>query len=136
MLVYSNKTIVVGGYVRGYIIRPCDRCLKPVKVFLDGVIEAVYDMEGKVDEKEELQDLRNVIYYQGEVIDLEERIQEALVIAAPNVVLCKPDCKGLCPYCGVDLNEHPNHVCTLLSEEDAVDPRLEKLLELKKGEEG
>jgi uncharacterized protein len=25
--------------------------------------------------------------------------------------LCKPDCKGLCPHCGINLNEHPDHVC-------------------------
>lgn len=33
-----------------------------------------------------------------------------LSVHDPNV-LCRPDCRGLCPSCGVDLNEVPDHVC-------------------------
>ncbi len=38
-------------------------------------------------------------------VDLSEEIAEAVLLAEPLQVLCREDCKGLCPYCYVDLNE-------------------------------
>jgi uncharacterized protein len=38
-------------------------------------------------------------------LDLGEPIREELVLAAPTYTLCDPECKGLCPHCGADLNE-------------------------------
>ena len=38
------------------------------------------------------------------VIDLAEPLSDAVVMDTPFVVLCKPDCKGLCPTCGANLN--------------------------------
>ena len=40
-----------------------------------------------------------------ETIDLAEALQTSLIMETPFVVLCKPDCKGLCPVCGANLNE-------------------------------
>ena len=42
--------------------------------------------------------------YEGEVIDLTQAFMDELFLQLPMVSLCKPDCKGLCPVCGVDLN--------------------------------
>ncbi len=42
--------------------------------------------------------------YEGEVIDLTQAFLDELFLQLPMVSLCKPDCKGLCPVCGVDLN--------------------------------
>ena len=39
-----------------------------------------------------------------QVYDLSELIDEAVVMSSPRVVRCKPDCKGLCPKCGANLN--------------------------------
>jgi uncharacterized protein len=44
-------------------------------------------------------------YFRGEKINLRDPIQEQVILALPDRVLCKPDCKGLCPQCGADLNE-------------------------------
>ena len=38
-------------------------------------------------------------------IDLAEPIMAAIVMETPFVVLCREDCKGLCPHCGANLNE-------------------------------
>ncbi|QTA38265.1 DUF177 domain-containing protein [Thermosipho ferrireducens] len=111
-LVYTNNTIVVGGYVRGKVERPCDRCLEMSVMELNGTIEAVYDLKNEPNFKNsEIEDLKNVIYYKGDTIDLEERIIEALIVAAPDVFYCKETCRGLCPYCGVNLNKNPDHKC-------------------------
>ena len=41
---------------------------------------------------------------EGDVIDLTQAFMDELFLQLPMVSLCKPDCKGLCPVCGVDLN--------------------------------
>lgn len=42
--------------------------------------------------------------FEGDVIDLSQAFMDELFLQLPIVSLCKPDCKGLCPVCGVDLN--------------------------------
>jgi len=39
-----------------------------------------------------------------EIIDLTESVREDIIVALPVKPLCRPDCKGLCPRCGCDLN--------------------------------
>ena len=41
--------------------------------------------------------------------DLEALLRDTLVEELPLQPLCKPDCKGLCSQCGIDLNEQPDH---------------------------
>ena len=57
-------------------------------------------------------------------LNLDELICEDIYLAMPMRVLCKEDCKGLCPYCGVDLNE------TTCSCKKPIDPRLSALAQL------
>ncbi|MGC8820251.1 MAG: YceD family protein [Fervidobacterium sp.] len=135
ILTYADNKILLGGYARGYVERPCDRCLKMSEMYIDGIIEAVYTFEKKPAHKtEELKDLSNEILLTGDIIDLEERIIEGIVSSAPDVYVCSPDCKGLCPYCGADLNEGTNHKC--IEMEDKIDPRFEILLKIKHSQEG
>jgi len=63
--------------------------------------------------------------YTGDEIDLSQSVEENLFLNLPMKPLCRPDCKGLCPQCGHDLNEGP---CTC--EEPVTDPRLAGLREL------
>jgi uncharacterized protein len=49
------------------------------------------------------------LYEDGQYADLESLLRDSFVDALPSTPLCKPDCKGLCPYDGVNLNEHPEH---------------------------
>ncbi len=136
VLTYADNKIVLGGYARGYVERPCDRCLKLSEMYIDGIIEAVYTFQKKqIHKNEELKDLTNEIFLEGDIINLEERILEGIVSSAPDVFVCSPDCKGLCPYCGADLNEEPDHTCAKMNE-SKVDPRFEKLLKVKHTQEG
>ena len=134
----SKEGFAVGGYVKTAIEHPCTRCLTPVRVEINGVIEALYieknhkDVEGEF----HLENLKNMIYYTSPVIDLSDRIVEAMIVEIPQKILCKPDCKGLCPYCGVNLNEHPDHICDK-AKEFSTGNRFVKLAQLKrKLEEG
>ncbi len=67
----------------------------------------------------------DVFPYDGEVVDLEPLIREHFVLAVPYAPLCKDDCKGLCPQCGIDRNAE-TCVC-----EPLPDPRFAALKGLK-----
>lgn len=62
-------------------------------------------------------------------LDLVPQIREELILAAPEFVLCKDDCRGLCPTCGADLNAGP---CDC---RPARDPRWGALEALKRNDE-
>lgn len=45
----------------------------------------------------------------GRIMDVEALLRDTLVEAIPLQPLCRPDCAGLCPQCGINLNDHPEH---------------------------
>ena len=45
-----------------------------------------------------------VSVFDGEVIDIDELLREQVILALPSRALCREDCKGLCPVCGIDKN--------------------------------
>jgi uncharacterized protein len=45
--------------------------------------------------------------YRGEVLDLTAAVSDLCILLLPPVPLCRDDCKGLCQYCGADLNDGP-----------------------------
>ena len=58
-------------------------------------------------------------FYEGDVIDLDEILREQIILALPMYPRCSPECRGLCPVCGIDLNQE-----TCDCQRDEVDPRL------------
>ena len=74
----------------------------------------------------ELQDEENPDIYvlKGEMVDLDEIMVTEFILNVSDKYLCKPDCKGLCPDCGADLNNGP---CACVKE---ADPRLKILASL------
>ena len=61
-------------------------------------------------------------YYRDHVLDLADMLREQFYLALPMRPLCRPDCQGLCPSCGIDRN-----VDTCQCQTDWVDPRLSGL---------
>jgi uncharacterized protein len=65
------------------------------------------------------------------LLDLAPLIRDEMFLAIPISPVCKPDCKGLCPICGENLNETTCH-----HEEESIDLRLNSLKELfQKGQD-
>jgi uncharacterized protein len=58
-------------------------------------------------------------------LDLRKPLREQILLAMPMHLLCRPDCKGLCPNCGQNLNEGPCQCST-----ENIDPRLAVLKKL------
>lgn len=45
-------------------------------------------------------------FFKGDTIDITKAVEDNLIISLPTQLLCKPDCKGLCPHCYANLNFH------------------------------
>jgi uncharacterized protein len=81
---------------------PCYRCTR------DAVVEqSVSAREYQAASPGESDELRTP-YVAADVLDLSAWARDALVLALPDKILCRPDCAGLCPVCGRDLNEEPH----------------------------
>jgi uncharacterized protein len=116
--------------IRGY----CSRCLAPVTspVAVDIEEEALpsidIDTGLPVDAGGHPDALRLDDHHE---LDLDEPVREAISLAEPIAQLCRPDCKGLCAECGVDLNTVTDHV----HREEAIDPRLASLADWHESQE-
>lgn len=75
------------------------------------------------------EDNDDYILVEDMVLDLDELVSEDIFLALPSRFLCKPDCKGLCPMCGKDLNEGK---CDCKKQ---IDPRLSVLQQLLSDDE-
>jgi uncharacterized protein len=59
------------------------------------------------------------------VLDLAQWARDAYALTLPNQIVCRVDCAGLCPECGLNLNDEPH------AHDSAPDPRWAKLRELR-----
>ncbi len=101
---------------------PCARCLKIVSLEISDKLMYLYYLQG-AEALDDFDDYMPVeVDYFGHVLDIMPQINESVYTLLPTKILCKEDCKGLCPNCGKDLNEGP---CSCKIE--SIDPRLEAL---------
>ena len=103
----------------------CSRCLEPFPLPLDAPFDLRYmpqieNAAGATDEVED-EDLSEA-FYRDDAIDLGQLMDEQFYLALPMKPLCRPDCKGLCPNCGTNLN-----VATCDCQVRWEDPRLSSL---------
>ena len=76
----------------------CCRCLEPVQAAERVHIDALYAKQPDPDDPD-------LYGFEGNALELEDAVKDALLLELPMRFLCKPDCKGLCPVCGVNLNQ-------------------------------
>lgn len=98
---------------------PCMRCLEPATPSFEVDAREV----SQPGDGEELESP----YVEHGLLDLQGWARDALALALPAQILCRPDCAGLCPVCGIDLNvAGPGH-----AHDREPDPRWSKLSELR-----
>ena len=114
--------------LQGLLAQECRRCLKPVAVEVDEELDLLF---APVDESDDPDEERVRPLPDG-VVDLElaDAIREEVVLSQSLLALCKSDCAGLCPQCGIDLNENS---CECSQEE--ADPRWDALRALNEERE-
>ena len=91
---------------------PCMRCLSPAGVVVDVDAQEYEAADPGADEE-----LRSGYVVDGE-LDVDAWARDQIALAIPDQILCRPDCAGLCPACGKDLNVEPH-----VHAEEAADPR-------------
>jgi uncharacterized protein len=112
-----------GGYAlrlrfTAELVGPCMRCLEPAAPTFEVDAREVDQAGGG----EEL----SSPYVDGEELDVASWARDAYALALPAQLLCREDCAGLCPECGINRNEDPGH-----AHEREPDPRWAKLRELR-----
>lgn len=130
----TGRSIIAKAQLSTAIDAYCSRCLQPVVAPINVEIEEEalpsidIDTGQPVGLDEEPDALRLDDHHE---LDLGEPVREAISLAEPISLLCRPDCQGLCLVCGVDLNSVAEHV----HREEAIDPRLAGLAEWRESSE-
>jgi uncharacterized protein len=122
-----SEGVLVSGTVTGAVEGECGRCLAHLGEPLQVHVQELYAYEhSTTDETTDEDEVRRL---QGDLIDLEPALRDAVVLALPANPLCRDDCPGLCAECGTPWDELPaDH------KHDQVDARWAALTQLKSEE--
>lgn len=123
----AGDDIRIDGVVSTVKEEECSRCLRTYSRDLEAEIHlyAVGARGRRRDPEPEEDPGEGMLVHDGRQLDLWEEVRSAILLSTPMQPLCSPECKGLCPGCGANLNDGR---CTCSERE--IDPRwkgLEKL---------
>jgi uncharacterized protein len=124
--------VLVTGSASAELEGECARCLEPIEDEITIDIQELYlyddsrDAAAASDDDEET----GVRRTEGDLIDLEPVLRDAVVLALPFQPLCSDDCPGLCTECGARLADDPGH-----RHDEPVDPRWAALQDLAADED-
>ena len=116
--------VLVSGTVTGPLVGECGRCLDPVTSSIEVDLQELYaypESETTEDEASRME---------GDYLDLEPALRDAVVLALPLTPLCREDCGGLCAVCGVKRDD-----VDCGHDEAPVDPRWAALQDLTNSDE-
>ncbi|MFR0578372.1 YceD family protein [Bifidobacterium thermophilum] len=126
--------LVFHAHITAPVHAECTRCLKPLQHDWGTDVTAFFPYSYKEDETDDDTDIiageeesegTYPLSPDGCFADLEALLRDTFAESLPLQPLCQPDCKGLCPQCGINLNEHPEH------KHDTTDIRFAALAGLK-----
>jgi uncharacterized protein len=123
-----SEGVLVSGTISGPVAGECGRCLRPIGDTLEVTIQELYAYAHST--TDETTDEDEVGRLQGDLIDLEPALRDAVVLALPSNPVCREDCPGLCPECGVPLDELPEGHA-----HQQLDPRWAALSQMKTSKE-
>jgi uncharacterized protein len=110
--------VLVTGTARAPLKGECVRCLDPLERELDAEFQEMYSYpEARTGDETPDGDEEETYSLEGDLIDLEPVLRDAVVLALPMQPVCRDDCPGLCSECGARLADDPDH------HHEAADPR-------------
>jgi uncharacterized protein len=110
------------AHIVGSFVQLCARCLEPVEQPLTTDFDLIFRPEAAdavAGEHAITEDETEIGYYESSGLLLEDAVREQVLLTLPGRSLCKQDCKGLCPHCGVNRN-----LAACGCVEKPVDPRM------------
>jgi uncharacterized protein len=100
-----TEGVLVSARAQAALQGECGRCLREIDDTLDATFQELYAYQHST--TDETTDEDEVGRMQGDLIDLEPELRDAVVLALPNHPLCREDCPGLCPECGARWDDLP-----------------------------
>jgi uncharacterized protein len=123
-----SEGVLVSGTVTGHVRGECGRCLREINDSVAVPVQELYAYENST--TDDTTDEDEVGRMQGDLIDLEPALRDAVVLTLPTNPLCREDCPGLCPDCGAHWDDLPaDH------SHQQIDPRWAGLSQLTRTEE-
>jgi uncharacterized protein len=97
--------ITLNGTFETVLQGPCERCLEPAELpfELSGTEVVRYGESEGYDEDDDEK------YVRRHFLKADCWIRDLIGTALPSQILCREECRGLCPICGANLNEEPDH---------------------------
>ena len=114
-----SEGVLVSGTLSAPITGECSRCLAPFSERIEVALTELFAYPDSLTEATTEED--EVGHVVGDTVDLEQPIIDAVGLELPFSPVCRSDCPGLCPKCGVVLAVEPGH------HHDEIDPRWAKL---------
>lgn len=118
-----SEGVLVSGTAEVSLVGECARCLDEVT---DTLVVDVQDLFVYPESEATEEEAGRIV---DERIDLEPLLRDAVVLELPLAPLCRDDCAGLCPVCGANLNDDPDH-----RHDEALDARWAALQQWADGE--
>lgn len=126
-----GREVFFQGQVGTEIQFVCSRCLEKYKNLVNAPVNSCF-MPIPADQPQDEHELRasdiELEYYRENTIDLAQPVFDQILLTQPLIPLCDPDCKGLCPQCGINRNLES---CQCQEGQNFGDPRFEVLQKLK-----
>ncbi|SCG37332.1 YceD family protein [Micromonospora inositola] len=123
-----SEGVLVSGTISGPVKGECGRCLREIDDSMVVNVQELYAYENSTTDTTTDED--EVGRMQDDLIDLEPALRDAVVLTLPTNPLCREDCPGLCPECGVHWDDLPaDH------SHQQIDPRWAGLSQLTRKEE-
>jgi uncharacterized protein len=114
--------VLVSGLVHAPVAAECGRCLEPLRTTLHAPLQELFAYEPEPGDEE-------IPVVQGDFLDLEPVLRDAVVLALPLNPVCDDACPGLCAGCGVRLDDLPDD-----HSHETVDPRWAALASMRSAE--
>lgn len=109
----DDETVHVKGRLTARLGLDCGRCLEAFSLPVEHGLDLFYLPHQPGEETEDEEEITErdlvVAYHREGRLDLGEMVREQLLLTLPMKRLCREDCLGLCPTCGVNRNETPCH---------------------------
>jgi len=121
----SGKVVLATIRIEARVKGICARCLESFPLTLASQFQVSLKPKPDFTPPEEVELSREDLetdFYEGEEIDLSPLVQDQALLTIPPKLVCREDCRGLCPGCGRNINRD-----TCQCPERKVDPRLESL---------
>ena len=123
--------VVTRGTLTTEAVTQCVRCLNEARLQVAAPVTAIYENEKSIREtRNEIVSPEEQIVtpFNGDWIQPEDELRECILLELPTLPVCSPDCKGLCPHCGANLNHEQ---CTCADTDVDLSPWKDALKDLK-----